>query len=54
MKPLLLSLVLAVFSLTVLPRGYGQSTRTSSTDTNDAIARIRDEGMNHSQMMEPG
>ena len=52
MKPLLLSLVLAVFSLAVLPRGYGQSTRTSSTDTNDAMARIRDEGMNHSQVME--
>src|SRR2546422_3352936 len=52
MKPFLPSLVLAVFTLAVLPRGYGQSTRTSSTDTNDAIARIRDEGMNHSQVME--
>src|SRR6266478_4786033 len=52
MKPLLLSLVLAVFSLTVLPRGYGQSTRTSSSDTNNPISRIREEGMNHSQVME--
>src|SRR2546430_8615259 len=49
---LLPSLLLAIFTLTYLPRGYGQATQTSSTDTNDAIARIRDEGMNHSQVME--
>src|SRR3989454_10109280 len=52
MKPFLPSLVLAVFTLAVLPRGYGQSTRTSSTETNNTISRIREEGMNHSQVME--
>src|SRR5207248_6754874 len=49
---LLSSLLLVIFTLIDSPRGYGQSTQSSSTDTNDAVARIRDEGMNHSQVME--
>src|SRR6266404_8578902 len=49
---LLPSLLLVIFTLIDSPHGYGQSTQSSSTDTNDAIARIRDEGMNHSQVME--
>jgi len=49
---LLSSLLLVIFTLIDSRHGYGQSTQTSSTDTNDAIARIRDEGMNHSQVME--
>ncbi len=52
MKPFLHSFVLAVFTLALLPSGNAQSTRSSSRDTNDVIARIRDEGMNHSRVME--
>src|SRR5437773_646205 len=50
MQPFLPSLMLVFFTLTFLLPGYGQSSRTSSTDTNP-ISRIREEGMNHSQVM---
>src|SRR6202795_1778579 len=52
MQSFLPSLLLVCFTLTFLPHGYGESSRTSSTDTNNPISQIREEGMNHSQVMQ--
>jgi hypothetical protein len=52
MKPFLSSLVLVVCTLSLLPQGRGEAASGDSSDSSDAIARIRDEGMNHSQVME--
>src|SRR5438552_1534802 len=41
-----------LFSFTFHPAVFGQERRSTSTETNDPIERIRDEGMNHSQVME--
>jgi len=52
MKPLFSSLLFVVCTFTLLPRGDAQTNSARSTDTSDAIAKIREEGMNHSQVME--
>ena len=41
-----------LFSFTFHPAAFSQERRSTSTETNDPIERIRDEGMNHSQVME--
>ena len=41
-----------LFSFTFHSAAFSQERRSTSTETNDPIERIRDEGMNHSQVME--
>ena len=53
LKAARLTQVFALFALTALPGAFAQAPPPeSSAKATDAVARIRDEGLNHSQVME--
>src|SRR5882762_7906547 len=52
MKAFVVAFPLVVLTLTLQLNAFAQDGDSSSTETNNPIDRIREEGMNHSQVME--